>query len=107
MVDPGLLISGSRRIHPLLLVAIPLGALILTTRWQLHRTDGAPPLARLGWAIVVGVPFGLLMLAFAIIGGETDATSISPSAGNAFALGLVWGAIGGWSAPRPSSRWTS
>ena len=96
MVDPGLLISGSRRIHPLLLLAIPLTALILTTRWQLHRTDGAPPLARLGWAMVVGFPFGLLMLAFAIIGGESDSTNISPSAGSAFALGLLWGAIGGF-----------
>ncbi len=48
MVDPGLLISGSRRIHPLLLLAIPLTSLILTTRWQLHRTAGAPALARLG-----------------------------------------------------------
>ena len=96
MVDPGLLISGSRRIHPLLLVAIPLTALILTTRWQLHRTEGAPTLARLGWAMVVGFPFGLLMLAFAIIGGESDSTNISPSAGSAFALGLVWGALGGF-----------
>ena len=96
MVDPGLLISGSRRIHPLLLAVIPLTALILTTRWQLHRTEGAPTLARLGWAMVVGFPFGLLMLAFAIIGGESDSTNISPSAGSAFALGLVWGALGGF-----------
>ena len=96
MVDPGLLISGSRRIHPLLLAVIPLTALILTTRWQLHRTEGAPTVARLGWAMVVGFPFGLLMLAFAIIGGESDSTNISPSAGSAFALGLVWGALGGF-----------
>ena len=41
------------------------------------------------------VPFGLLMLAFAVIGGESEATSISPSAGNAFALGLLWGVVGG------------
>ena len=70
MVDPGLLISGSRRIHPLLLLAIPLTSLILTTRWQLHRTAGAPALARLAWATAVAVPFGLLMLAFAVIGGR-------------------------------------
>ena len=95
MVDPGLLISGSRRIHPMLLLAIPLSALIFTTRWQLHRTEGAPPLARLGWAAVVALPFGLLMLAFAIIGGETETTDISPSPGSAFALGVMWGAIGG------------
>ena len=44
MVDPGLLISGKRRLHPLLLVAIPLTALILSTRRQLYRTEGAPPL---------------------------------------------------------------
>jgi hypothetical protein len=94
-VDPGLLISDMRRIHPMLLLAIPLGALIFTTRWQLHRTEGAPPLARLGWAALIAVPFGLLMLAFAIIGGESETTGISPSAGGAFALGLVWGALGG------------
>ena len=95
MVDPGLLISGSRRIHPLLLLAIPLTSLILTTRWQLHRTAGAPALARLAWATAVAVPFGLLMLAFAVIGGETESTSISPAPGSAFALGLLWGIIGG------------
>jgi hypothetical protein len=95
MVDPGLLIPGSRRIHPLLLAAIPLGALIFTTRWQLHRTEGAPTVARLGWAMLVGVPFGLLMLVFALIGGESESTNIAPSAGSAFALGLVWGALGG------------
>jgi hypothetical protein len=95
MVDPGLLISDSRRIHPMLLLAIPLGALIFTTRWQLRRTEGASPLARLGWATAVALPFGLLMLVFAVIGGETEATRISPSAGSAFALGLLWGALGG------------
>jgi hypothetical protein len=95
MVDPGLLIPGSRRIHPLLLLAIPLAALIFATRWQLHRTNGAPPLARLGWATIVALPFGLLMLAFAIIGGESESTDISPSAGSAFALGVLWGIIGG------------
>jgi hypothetical protein len=46
--------------------------------------------------MAVGVPFGLLMLLFAPIGGETAATNISPSVGSAFALGLVWGAIGGF-----------
>ena len=72
MVDPGLLIAGSRRIHPLLLLAIPLTALALTTRWQLHRTEGAPPLVRLGWAMLVAVPFALLMLVFAVIGGDSE-----------------------------------
>ena len=96
MVDePGLLVSGTRRIHPLILLAIPLGALILTTRWQLHRTEGATPLARLGWAALVAVPFGLLMLVFAIIGGDSETTRISTSTGGAFALGLLWGALGG------------
>jgi hypothetical protein len=95
MVDPGLLIPGSRRIHPMLLLAIPLSALIFTTRWQLHRTEGAPPLARLGWAALIAVPFALLVLAFAILGGESETTRISPSAGSAFALGLLWGALGG------------
>jgi hypothetical protein len=96
MVDPDLLISSRRRIHPLLLLVIPLTALILSTRSQLYRTAGAPPLVRVGWAMAVGVPFGLLMLLFAALGGETARTSISPSNSSAFALGLVWGAIGGF-----------
>jgi hypothetical protein len=96
MVDePGLLVSGARRIHPLLLAAIPVGAIILTTRWQLHRTEGATPLARMGWAALVAIPFGLLMLVFAIIGGDSGTTRISTSIGGAFALGLLWGALGG------------
>jgi hypothetical protein len=93
--EPGLLVSGSRRLHPLVLVAIPLAALIFSTRSQLHRTEGAPPLARLGWAALVAVPFALLMLVFAVIGGKSDVTRISPSVGGAFGLGLLWGAIGG------------
>ena len=35
------------------------------------------------------------MLVFAVIGGETEATNVSPSAGNTFALGLLWGVVGG------------
>lgn len=95
MIDTGGLLAGSRRIHPLLLVAIPLTALVFATRWQLHRTEGARPLARLGWALLIAVPFGLLMLVFAVIGGDTASTSVSPSVGNAFALGLLWGVVGG------------
>jgi hypothetical protein len=96
MVDPGTaLLAGSRRIHPLILLAIPLTALALATRWQLQRTEGAAPLVRFGWALLVAVPFALLMLVFAVIGGETESTSISPSVGNTFALGLLWGVVGG------------
>ena len=72
MVDPGYLLAGSRRIHPMILLAIPLAALAFATRWQLYRTEGATTLARLGWALLVAVPFGLLMLVFAVIGGETE-----------------------------------
>ena len=93
--EPGLLVSGTRRIHPLLLVAIPLGALILTTRWQLYRTAAATPMARLGWAALVALPFALLMLVFAVIGGDSDTTSIATPPASAFALGLLWGALGG------------
>jgi hypothetical protein len=64
------------------------------TRRQLYRTAGAPPMARLGWALLVAVPFALLMVIFAIAGGESVETRISPSAGGAFALGLVWGMVG-------------
>ncbi|WP_028065143.1 hypothetical protein [Solirubrobacter soli] len=93
--EPGLLVSGTRRIHPLLLLAIPLGTLIVMTRRQLYRTEGATTMARFGWAALAAVPFGLLMLAFALIGGDSDTTRISTSAGGALALGLLWGALGG------------
>ena len=96
MLDPGLIIGGSRRIHPLILVAIPLTALALTTRRELHRTEGAPPLQRIGWALAVAAPFGLWMLVFAIIGGNSATTNIDVSAGNAFALGILWGLVGGF-----------
>ena len=79
----------------MILLAIPLTAIAFATRWQLHRTEGATTLARLGWALLVAVPFGVLMLVFAVIGGETEATNVSPSAGNTFALGLLWGVVGG------------
>lgn len=95
MVDPGFLLAGSRRIHPMIFLAIPLAAIAFATRWQIHRTEGATTLARLGWALLVAVPFGVLMLVFAVIGGETEATNVSPSAGNTFALGLLWGVVGG------------
>ena len=50
MVDPGLLISDSRRIHPMLLLAIPLGALILHHALAAapHRGRAAARAARLG-----------------------------------------------------------
>lgn len=95
MVDRGdTLLAGSRRLHPLILLAIPLTALALAVRWQLHRTEGAPPLARLGWALLVAVPFGLLTCVFAVLGGETKITGVSPPPGNALALGILWGLVG-------------
>ena len=94
--EPGLLVSGTRRIHPLLLVAIPLGgadphhALAAVP----HRGRAAAGAARVG-ARSSALPFGLLMLVFAIIGGESDTTPISPPPASAFALGLLWGASAG------------
>ena len=52
-------------------------------------------MARLGWAALVALPFALLMLVFAVIGGDSDTTSIATPPGSAFALGLLWGALGG------------
>lgn len=88
------LLAGSRRVHPLILLAIPLTALALAVRGQLHRTEGAPPLARLGWALLVAVPFGVLMCLFALLSGETAFTAVSPPPGNALALGVLWGLVG-------------
>ncbi|HEY6889932.1 MAG TPA: hypothetical protein VI300_19180, partial [Solirubrobacter sp.] len=42
----------------------------------------------------VAVPFSVLMLVFALIGAG-GTTRISPLPGGAFALGLLWGALGG------------
>jgi hypothetical protein len=95
VIDTGPLSSASGRLAPMIFVAIPIGAVALATRWQLSRTEGARPAARIAWAAVVGLPFGLLMLAFAVLGGDSDATNVSPSAGSAFGLGLLWGVVGG------------
>ena len=94
VVDTGPLSSASGRLAPMIFVAIPIGAIALATRWQLHRTEGAKPLTRIAWAAVVGLPFGLLMLAVAVLGGDSDVTNVSPSAGSAFGLGLLWGIVG-------------
>src|SRR5262249_28154958 len=87
--------ASSGRIAPMVFALIPIAAVAYATRWQLTRTEGARPLVRLAWAAAVGLPFGLLMLAVAVIGGSSDATNVSPSAGGAFGLGLLWGVIGG------------
>jgi hypothetical protein len=95
VIDTGPLSAASGRLAPMIFVAIPVGAVAWATRWQLGRTEGARPAARIAWAAVVGLPFGLLMLAFAVLGGDSDVTGVSPSAGSAFGLGLLWGVIGG------------
>ena len=95
VIDTGPLSAASGRLAPMIFVAIPIGAVAWATRWQLGRTEGARPAARIAWAAVVGLPFGLLMLAFAVLGGDSDVTNVSPSAGSAFGLGLLWGVIGG------------
>jgi hypothetical protein len=95
MVDPDLIVAGSRRFHPALLLAIPLAALIATTRRQLHRTQHMPPASRHVSAALAAVPFAVLMALFAAFGGSTASTRISVPVGTVFALGLLWGALGG------------
>jgi hypothetical protein len=95
VVDKGPLSSGSGRLTPMLFVAIPIGAVALATRRQMHRTADAPPATRLAWAALVAVPFALLMLVFAVLGGDSDTTGISMSPAGAFGLGLLWGAVAG------------
>ncbi len=110
MVDYGALIGGARRIHPMVLVVVPIGAVALMTRRQLHRTEGAPPLVRLVWALLAAVPFALLMLVFAVAAGDSVDKQLSPSVGGAFALGLLWGTVGALIGaaklmPAPPRRW--
>jgi hypothetical protein len=95
VIDTGPLSASSGRVAPMVFAVIPIAAVALATRSQLPRTEGATPLTRLTWAAAVGLPFGLLMLAVAVIGGSSDATNVSPSAGGAFGLGLLWGVVGG------------
>jgi hypothetical protein len=64
----------------------------------LGRDERCAGLERLTAAQVDRVPFGLLMLAVAVLGGDSDVTNVSPSAGSAFGLGLLWGVIGAASA---------
>jgi hypothetical protein len=94
VIDWGPLSGGSGRLAPMIFAAIPIGAMALATRWQLHRTEGAAPLVRIAWAAVAALPFGLLMLAVAVLGGDSHAIGVSPSAGSAFGLGLLWGVVG-------------
>jgi zinc-ribbon domain len=94
VIDTGALSGASGRLAPMVFAAIPIGAVAFATRWQLHRTEGAAPPARVAWAALAGLPFGLLMLAAAVLGGDSDATNVSPSAGAAFGLGLLWGVVG-------------
>ena len=80
-----LVVSSARRIHPLVEVAIPLAALIWTTRRQPHTVGFAP---------LVAVPFAVWMFVFARLGGTSDVAGIDVSAGNALALGFLWGLVG-------------
>ncbi len=97
-------LGGGGRLHPLLLVAVPIGAVAFASRSAVARTAGARPHVRLGWAALVAVPFAFLMLAFAVIGGETEATGVSASPGSAFGLGLLWGLVGALIAAAPVLR---
>src|SRR5262249_36979451 len=94
VVDTGPLSSASGRVAPMIFAAIPIGAMALATRWQLHRTEGATSRARLARAAVGGLPFRLLMLAVAVRGGGGGAPNVSPSAGSGFGLGLLGGVVG-------------
>ena len=70
------------------------------------RTEGAQPAGR---PDRVGRRGGAAVrrptLAFAVLGGDSDVTSVLPSAGSAFGLGLLWGVIGGVLAPPPRCPW--
>jgi hypothetical protein len=94
VVDTSPFNGASGRLAPMIFVAIPIGAMAFATRRQLHRTEGATPTVRIAWAAVAGLPFGLLMLAVAVLGGSSDVANISLSAGSAFGLGLLWGVVG-------------
>ncbi len=81
------------RLAPMLLLAIPLVAVVLAVRSQLHRTADARPLVRVAWAAASAPLFALLMLALAVL-GDVDV-------GGAFGLGLLWGLLGALAAVVP------
>ena len=96
MLDPGLIIGGSQTDPPADPRRDPAHRPRPHDAPRAQRTEGAPPLQRIGWALAVAGPFGLWMLVFAIIGGNSATTNIDVSAGNAFALGILWGLVGGF-----------
>ncbi len=82
------------RLAPMLLVAVPLVAMVLAVRSQLHRTADARPLVRVAWAAAAAPLFALLMLALAVL-GDVDV-------GGAFGLGLLWGLLAALAAVVPA-----
>jgi len=81
---------GVERVTPFILVGVPIAACAIATLSQSGSTRGLGTRVRLAWGAAVGVPFGLLMLIAAVSTSDLEA-----SAGGAFLLGLIWGAIGG------------
>lgn len=81
---------ASLRLTPLTLVLVPVAACAVAAASQAHRTAAASARARLAWGAATGVPFAFVMMVFALAAGDLD-----PQVGGAFALGALWGAVGG------------
>lgn len=91
--------GGFTRLGPAALALVPVFGCALGAHLGASQTAGMRPLARLAWGAATAVPFAVLMAFAAIAGGSGGA--VQPSVGGAFALGLLWGLIGGLAGTAP------
>lgn len=85
--------GGFTRLGPAALALVPIFGSALGARLAAPKTAGMRPLARLAWGAGTAIPFAVLMT-FAAIAAGSDGP-VQPSVGAAFALGLLWGLVGG------------
>jgi hypothetical protein len=85
------------RMLPGAFALVTVAAVAIPTALLAPRTRALADRERLLWGAACSLPFAMLMLLWAVIGGSvSDAGAhASVSAGGAFLLGLVWGGSGG------------
>ncbi|MFL5906300.1 MAG: hypothetical protein ACJ75Z_01725 [Solirubrobacterales bacterium] len=101
-VDFGGGLERAFRITPAIFALLPLAASFVGGLVSRSLTPGLSSRDRIIAGAAIGIPFGFALLLFALLAGSVSvdgpsfrAESISISAGGAFLMGLLWGAIGG------------